>query len=84
MHAHEPTNLLHQSQHVEIDVAGSRPGFRPKKLKDGRKPARTCRKPGRPGLQLARIMECCPYQAVTVQSFYWPCGFFKAGCTAEN
>jgi len=29
-HAHEPTNLLHQFRHVEIDAAGSRPGFRPK------------------------------------------------------
>jgi len=46
---------------------GLRPGFRQKKVeswsKACRKPARTCRKPGckpgqKPGLQLARIMEC--------------------------
>jgi len=42
---------------------GSRPGFRQKKSKAGRKacrkPAWTCRKPGlQPGLQLGRIMEC--------------------------
>ena len=35
-----------------------------------RKPARTCRKPGckpgrKPGLQLARIMECCLYTTIT-------------------
>jgi len=32
-HAHEPTNLLHQFRHVEIDAAGSRPGFRQKSRK---------------------------------------------------
>jgi len=36
-HAHEQTNLLHQSRHVEIDAAGSRPGFRQKKSKACRK-----------------------------------------------
>ena len=36
-HAHQPTNLLHQSRHVEIDAAGSRPRFRQKKPKACRK-----------------------------------------------
>ena len=56
---------------MEIDAAGSRPGFRQKKVesvsKARRKHALTCRKPGckpgrkpglQPGLQLARIIEC--------------------------
>ena len=60
-------NLVHQCRHVVIDAAGSRPGFRHKKVENWskacRKSARTCQKPGRkpcfrPGLQMARIMEC--------------------------
>ena len=40
------TNLLHQSLHVEIDSAGSRPGFRQKKsLKRVESVSKACRKP---------------------------------------
>jgi len=69
-------NLLHQSRHVEIDAAGSWPGFPQQKSKACCKPAWTCRKsvrkPGRkpgfrPGLQLPGIMECGLMQARYMQ-----------------
>ena len=49
---------------AQTNAAGSRPGFRQKKSKACRKPAQTCRKPGRkPGQKLAMaiIMECDVY-----------------------
>jgi len=63
-------NLLHQSRHVEIDAASSRPGLRQKKFESVSKacrkhvanPHKPGRKPGlQPGLQLARIMKCGLY-----------------------
>ena len=67
---------------MEIDAAGSRPGFRQKKVesvsKARRKHALTCRKPGckpgrkpglQPGLQLARIIDVALWVSASFQIF---------------
>jgi len=57
-------NLLHQSRHVEIDAAGSRPGFSTKKSKACRKHVKSM---SQTHTNLSKTwlqtwsMECCLY-----------------------